>query len=151
MYTTTPNGDFDSGKDWGTIMSWHLYILCLIHVHSLVIYVSAGRQSYMPLPAEPTAGTFPRTYAEVGYCIILYTSWKQHRGARITLKLNVVSLQQRVPRPGYGFQPQMGNDRSNPGMREGYYGSPPYYSGGSNAVEAPAPVTAPAPVPTPVV
>ena len=54
-----------------------------------------------------------------------------------------------MPRPGYGFQPQMGNDRSNPGMREGYYGSPPYYSGGSNAVEAPAPV--PAPVPTPVV
>ncbi|XP_047058673.1 peroxisomal membrane protein PEX14-like [Lolium rigidum] len=86
MYTTTPNGDFDS-----------------------------GRQSFMPLPAEPTSGSFPRSYVE-----------------------------QRVPRSGYGFQPQMGNDRSN-------YGSPPYYSGGSNPVEAPAPVAAPTPVPTPVV
>ncbi|CAM0879455.1 unnamed protein product [Alopecurus aequalis] len=97
MYTATPNGDFDS-----------------------------GRQSFMPLPGEPTSGSFPRSYVE-----------------------------QRLTRPGYGFQPQMGNDRSNPGMREGYYGSPPYYSGGSNAVEAPAPapapVAAPAPVPTPVV
>jgi peroxin-14 len=97
MYNMTPNGDFDS-----------------------------GRQSFLPLPAEPTSGSFPRSYVE-----------------------------QRVPRPGYGFQPQMGNDRSNPGMREGYYGSPPYYSGGTNPVEAPAPVptpiAAPTPVPTPVV
>nr|XP_051223206.1 peroxisomal membrane protein PEX14-like isoform X2 [Lolium perenne] len=97
MYNMTPNGDFDS-----------------------------GRQSFLPLPAESTSGSFPRSYVE-----------------------------QRVPRPGYGFQPQMGNDRSNPGMREGYYGSPPYYSGGSNPVEAPAPVptpiAAPTPVPTPVV
>nr|XP_051223208.1 peroxisomal membrane protein PEX14-like isoform X4 [Lolium perenne] len=96
MYNMTPNGDFDS-----------------------------GRQSFLPLPAESTSGSFPRSYVE------------------------------RVPRPGYGFQPQMGNDRSNPGMREGYYGSPPYYSGGSNPVEAPAPVptpiAAPTPVPTPVV
>lgn len=94
MYTTTPNGDFDS-----------------------------GRQSFIPLPAEPASGSFPRSYFE-----------------------------QRVPRPGYGFQPQIGNDRPNPGMHEGYYGSPPYYSGGSNAVNPPAPVAAapPAPVPTPV-
>uniref|UniRef100_A0ACD5VLS4 Uncharacterized protein n=1 Tax=Avena sativa TaxID=4498 RepID=A0ACD5VLS4_AVESA len=94
MYTTMPNGDFDS-----------------------------GRQSFMPLPAEPTSGSFPRSYVE-----------------------------QRVPRPGYGFQPPMSNDRSNPGMRDGYYGSPPYYSGGSNVVDAPTPVPAPAPVlaPTPV-
>jgi len=90
MYSTTPNGDFDS-----------------------------GRQSFMPLAGEPAAGSFPRSYVE----------------------------QQRVPRPEYGYQPQMTNDRSNPGTREGYYGSPPYYSGGSNAVDAPAPVPAPTPVP----
>ncbi|VAH70961.1 unnamed protein product [Triticum turgidum subsp. durum] len=91
MYTTTPNGDFDS-----------------------------GRQPFMPLPAEPTAGSFPRSYVD-----------------------------QRVPRAGYGFQPQMGYDRSNPGTLEGYYGSPPYYPGGSNAVDAPAPAPAPVAVPAP--
>ncbi|KAI5004284.1 hypothetical protein ZWY2020_031527 [Hordeum vulgare] len=91
MYTTTPNGDFDS-----------------------------GRQSFMPLPAEPTSGSFPRSYVDP-----------------------------RVPRSGYGFQPQMGYDRSNPGTREGYYGSPPYYPGGSNTVDAPAPAPAPVAVPAP--
>jgi peroxin-14 len=48
----------------------------------------------------------------------------------------------------------MGDDRSNPDMREGYYGSPPYYSGDRNIVDAPAPapaqVAAPSPAVTPV-
>ena len=74
----------------------------------------------MPLSAEPTSASFPRSYVD-----------------------------QRVPRAGYGFQPQMGYDRSNPGTREGYYGSPPYYPGGSNAVDAPAPAPAPVAVPAP--
>ncbi|KQK02297.1 peroxisomal membrane protein PEX14 isoform X2 [Brachypodium distachyon] len=90
MYTTSPNGDFDS-----------------------------GRQQFMPLSPEPTSGSFPRSYVE------------------------------RVPRPGYGYQPQMGSDRSNPGIREGYYGSPPYHSGGNNTVDAPAPVSAPVPEESP--
>jgi peroxin-14 len=44
----------------------------------------------------------------------------------------------------------MGDDRSNPDMREGYYGSPPYYSGDRNVVDAPAPVPAASPAATPV-
>lgn len=56
--------------------------------------------------------------------------------------------QQRMQRPGYGFQPQMSNDRWNPGSPlTNYHGAPPYqqyHHGSTNAIdEAPAPAPAP--------
>ncbi|XP_062191338.1 peroxisomal membrane protein PEX14-like isoform X2 [Phragmites australis] len=83
MYTTSPNSGFDS-----------------------------GRHSFMPLPAEPTYGSFSGSYPE------------------------------RVQRPGgYGFQPQTSNDRSNPGARSSYHGGSPYHHTG-NAIDSPAAVAA---------
>ncbi|XP_052140563.1 peroxisomal membrane protein PEX14-like isoform X2 [Oryza glaberrima] len=84
----------------------------------------SGRHPFMPVPGEPSPGAFPaRSYVE-----------------------------QRMQRPGYGFQPQMSNDRWNPGSPlTNYHGAPPYqqyHHGSTNAIDealAPAPVPAPAP------
>ncbi|KAF0898940.1 hypothetical protein E2562_012644 [Oryza meyeriana var. granulata] len=76
----------------------------------------SGRRPFIAIPGEPTSGAFPsRSYVE----------------------------QQRMQRPGYGFQSQMSNDRWSPGTPlTNYHGaSPPYqYHHGPNAIdEAPAP------------
>ncbi|KAL5229162.1 hypothetical protein ABZP36_017427 [Zizania latifolia] len=73
-----------------------------------------GRHQFMASPGEPTSGAYPRSYVE-----------------------------QRMQRPGYGFQPQMNNDRRNPGTPlTSYHSAPPYqYHHGASATidEAPAP------------
>uniref|UniRef100_A0A0D9UVV1 Peroxisomal membrane protein PEX14 n=1 Tax=Leersia perrieri TaxID=77586 RepID=A0A0D9UVV1_9ORYZ len=83
----------------------------------------SGRHPYMPVPGEPTSGAFPsRSYVE--------------------------QQQQRMQRPGYGYQPQMSNDRWSPGTPlTNYHGSPPpyqYHHGANTIDEAPAPAPAPA-------
>ncbi|CAL4950927.1 unnamed protein product [Urochloa decumbens] len=67
-----------------------------------------GRHSFMPLPAEPTYGYGPYSgsYAE------------------------------RVQRPGYGFQPQVSNDRQNLGLRGNYQGVSSNHHA-SNAIDDP--------------
>jgi len=66
-----------------------------------------GRHSFMPLP-EPTYGSYSGSYTE-----------------------------QRVQRPGYGFQPQMSNDRQNLSLRSNYQGvSLNHHTG--NAIDDPA-------------
>ncbi|KAG8053685.1 hypothetical protein GUJ93_ZPchr0001g30463 [Zizania palustris] len=72
-----------------------------------------GRHPFMASPGEPTSGAYPRSYAE------------------------------RMQRPGYGFQPQMNNDRRSPGTPlTSYHGAPPYqypHVASSTIDEAPAP------------
>ncbi|CAL4964650.1 unnamed protein product [Urochloa decumbens] len=69
----------------------------------------SGRHSFMPLPAEPTYGygPFSGSYTE------------------------------RVQRPGYGFQPQVSNDRQNLGLRGNYQGVSSNHHA-SNAIDDPA-------------
>ncbi|PUZ57638.1 hypothetical protein GQ55_5G446900 [Panicum hallii var. hallii] len=68
-----------------------------------------GRHSFMPLPAEPTYGSYSGSYTE------------------------------RVQRPGYGFQPQVSNDRQNLGLRGNYQGVSSNHHAG-NAIDDPAAV-----------
>ncbi|KAG0536974.1 hypothetical protein BDA96_03G107900 [Sorghum bicolor] len=84
MYATPPNNSFDP-----------------------------GRNSFMPLAAEPSYGPFPGSYSE-----------------------------QRVQRPGgYGFQPQTSNDRLSVGTRGSYQGGSSNHHAG-NAMDDPAAVAA---------
>ncbi|RCV24278.1 hypothetical protein SETIT_5G072000v2 [Setaria italica] len=73
-----------------------------------------GRHSFMPLPAEPTYGygSYSGSYTE-----------------------------QRLQRPGYGFQPQMSNDRQNLGLRGNYQGVSLNHHAG-NAIDDPAAIAA---------
>ncbi|XP_025819414.1 peroxisomal membrane protein PEX14-like isoform X4 [Panicum hallii] len=68
-----------------------------------------GRHSFMPLPAEPTYGSYSGSYTERGQ------------------------------RPGYGFQPQVSNDRQNLGLRGNYQGVSSNHHA-SNAIDDPTAV-----------
>ncbi|TVU22284.1 hypothetical protein EJB05_31969 [Eragrostis curvula] len=73
--------------------------------------LDSGRHSFMPPPAEPTYGSFSGSFTE-----------------------------QRVQRPGYGFQPQTSNDRSNLGAQGSHQGGSSYYLQAGNAIGSPAAV-----------
>ncbi|OEL25277.1 Peroxisomal membrane protein PEX14 [Dichanthelium oligosanthes] len=72
-----------------------------------------GRHSFIPVPAEPTYGSYSGSYTE-----------------------------QRVQRSGYGFQPQLSNDRQNLGLRGNYQGVSSNHQASNAIIDDPAAVAA---------